>query len=81
MKNGTSIVLVVLIILAFLGMIKGCESGCDGDSGSQSGGMCRFCGRHTNWTYKGGSYVCYWCDKEYYGYKERDNLINRGMVI
>ena len=34
-------------------------SSCDDDS---DGGRCKYCGNYTNWTYKGGGYVCWACD-------------------
>lgn len=60
-KNGSwkgIIILIIAVILLF--------SFCDNDGGSSDGGRCKFCGNETNWTYKGGGYVCYSCDKKYY---------------
>ena len=58
-NNGTiAVIICIVVVLSLFGMCS--------PSGDKTGGNCRFCGTHTNWTYKGGGYVCYSCYKKYY---------------
>ena len=57
----------IIALLLTLCMLMGTAmmlSSCGGDD--SDGGTCKYCGTHTNWTYKGGGYVCYSCYKRYY---------------
>ena len=60
-KNSNLIALIftVLVLLALGSCLASGDKGDDGE-----GGKCKYCGTHTNWTYKGGGYVCYSCDHE-----------------
>lgn len=69
MKNGSKggFLFTFLIFFGIFFLIGSCTDGCD-DGGSSSGGKCRYCGNHTRYTYYGGGWVCYSCDKKY-GYR------------
>lgn len=56
-KIGAIIFMFILLLI-----MGNCVSSC-GCGGGESGGNCRYCGVHTNWTYRNGGYVCYYCDK------------------
>ena len=60
MKKIVAILLVIVMLFSCGAILTSC-----GDD-DNDGGRCRFCGTHTNWTYKGGGYVCYSCYKKYY---------------
>ena len=60
-----SIFVIAFIVFLALYLIGSCGGG-SSSSSSSSGGKCRFCGNKTSWTYKGGGWVCYSCDKKYY---------------
>ena len=55
MRKIISLVLLVLMIMGMAMVFSSC-------GGSSGGGKCKYCGTHTNWTYKGGGYVCWICD-------------------
>ena len=55
-KGIIGLIVCIILVLSLLGT---CSSSDDGD-----GGNCRICGTHTNWTYRGGGYLCYSCDKK-----------------
>ena len=59
MKKLFAILLVIVMLFSCSAMLTSCDD-------DKDGGSCRFCGTHTNWTYKGGGYVCYSCYKKYY---------------
>ena len=61
MKKIIAILLVILMLFSCCAIFASCGTD-DGDDG----GRCRFCGTKTNWTYKGGGYVCYSCYKKHY---------------
>lgn len=58
MKRLLSLILIISAV-ASCGLMA---SSCGDDS---DGGECQICGRHTNWTYTSGGYLCYSCDKKY----------------
>ena len=60
-KKRNGIIAVIICIVVALSLFGMCSP-----SNDEDGGRCRFCGTHTNWTYKGGGYVCYSCYKKYY---------------
>lgn len=55
--NKNKILSFVILALLILGLAGACSSSDDSD-----GGRCKYCGRETNWTYRGGGYICYVCD-------------------
>lgn len=57
-KIGAIIFMFILLLI-----MGNCVSSCGCGGGEESGGNCRYCGVHTNWTYRNGGYVCYYCDK------------------
>ena len=54
-KSGWIVAIVIILLLSLIGA-------CSGGGSDSSGGRCKYCGRETNWTYRGGGYICYWCD-------------------
>ena len=56
MKKITALILLGLMLVASVTELSSCD-----DSGGD-GGKCKYCGTHTNWTYKGGGYICWICD-------------------
>ena len=59
MKKLVATLLAIVMLFSCTVMLTSC--GDDND-----GGRCRYCGTHTNWTYKGGGYVCYSCYQKHY---------------
>ena len=58
-------IIAILLVIVMLFSCGAIFTSCGGDD-NNDGGRCRFCGTQTNWTYKGGGYVCYSCYKKYY---------------
>ena len=58
------IIVVIAVVLMAIFLVN-CFS-CGTCSSDKDGGKCKFCGDHTNWTYRSGGYVCYTCYKRYY---------------
>ena len=59
MENKKSGWIIAVVVIALLSLIGSCSNG-----GNSSGGRCKYCGRETNWTYRGGGYICYVCDHQ-----------------
>ena len=55
MKKIISLILAVFMLVGSTMLLSSCGDDSDG-------GNCKYCGAHTNWTYKGGGYVCWACD-------------------